>query len=68
MLEFRYPSAEERARLRVIHRDMTQKERKGVEGGNRSLSDLIRHIEYGDVQLEDLDEIALRKLKDLLKR
>ena len=66
-LEFRYPSAEERARLRVVHRDMTQAERKNVEGGNRSLTDLIRYIERGDIHGEDLDQAALDKLKELLR-
>ena len=67
-LEFRYPSAEERARLRVIHRDMTQEDRRGVEGGNRSLGDLVRRIEHGDVQVEDLDVAALKKLKHFLRQ
>ena len=66
-LEFRYPSAEERTRLRVVHRDMTQAERKNVEGGNRSLADLIRYIERGDIHGEDLDQAALDKLKELLR-
>ena len=67
-LAFRYPSAEERARLRVVRRDMTQAERKNVEGGNRSLTDLIRYIERGgNIHGEDLDPAALDRLKELLK-
>ena len=66
-LVFRYPSAEERARLRVVHRDMTEAERRGVEGGNRNLNDLIRWMEHGDVLVEDLDEAALEKLEALLR-
>ena len=68
VLSFRYPSAEERTRLRVIHRDMTQAERKRVEGRNRSLNDLIQDIEHGDVHMEDLDEAMLNKLETLLQR
>ena len=67
-LDFRYPSAEERARLRVIHRDMTQAERRRVEGSNRNLGDLVRDIERGDIHMEDLDEAVLDKLTDLLQR
>ena len=67
-LGFRYPSAEERARLRVIHRDMTQAERRRVEGSNRNLVDLIRDIERGGVHVEDLDEAVLDKLTAILKR
>ena len=66
-LTFRYPSAEERDRLRVVHRDTTQAERRNVEGINRNLKDLIRGIESGAVYMEDLDESDLTKLKDLLR-
>ena len=67
-LGFRYPSAEERKRLRVIHRDMTQAERTRVEGRNRSLGDLVRDIERGDVHVEDLDEAVLDKFTAILQR
>jgi len=67
-LGFRYPTADERARLRVIHRDMTQTERQRVEGSNRNLGDLIRDIECGDVHLEDLDEAALDRLTAILQQ
>ena len=67
-LDFRYPSAEERARLRVIHRDMTEAERRRVEGRNRNLGDLVRDIERGDVHVEDLDEAVLDKLAAILQR
>lgn len=67
-LDFKYPSAEERARLRVIHRDMTQAERRRVEGRNRNLGDLVRDIERGDVHVEDLDEAVLDKLTAILQR
>ncbi len=67
-LRFRYPSAEERKRLRVIHRDMTQAERTRLESRNRSLNDLIQDVERGDVHMEDLDEAVLNKLETLLQR
>ncbi|MCY4222826.1 MAG: ATP-binding domain-containing protein [Thiotrichales bacterium] len=67
-LGFRYPSAEERARLRVIHRDMNQAERRRVEGNNRNLGGLIRDIERGDVHVEDLDETVLDKLTTILQQ
>ena len=67
-LGFRYPTAEERARLRVVHRDMTRAERRRVEGSNRNLGDLIRDIERGDVHVEDLDEAVLDKLTAILQQ
>lgn len=68
VLSFKYPSTEERARLRVVHRDMTEAERRRVEGRNRNLSDLIRDIERGDVRVEDIDDVAVGKLTALLKQ
>jgi len=67
-LRFRYPSAEERARLRVVHRDMTQAERRRLEGRNRNLGDLVRDIERGDVHVEDLDKAVLDKLAAILQQ
>ena len=67
-LSFRYPSADERARLRVVHRDMSQADRRRVEGTNRNLGDLIRNLERGDVRVEDLDKAALERLAALVQQ
>ena len=66
-LDFRYPSAEERERLRVIHRDMTEAERKRVRDSNQELGRLVRDLEHGNVRAEDLDETTVDRLKALLE-
>ena len=65
-LNFRYPSAEERERLRVIHRDMTEADRKRVNDSNQELVRLVRDLEHGNVRPEDLDQMTLDRLKALL--
>jgi len=66
-LNFRYPSAEERERMRVIHRDMTEAERKRVRDSNQELGRLVQDLEHGRVRPEDLDETTVDRLKSLLK-
>ena len=66
-LNFRYPSAEERERLRVIHRDMTEAERKRVRDSNQELGRLVQDLEHGHVRPEDLDETTVDRLKSLLE-
>ena len=66
-LDFRYPSAEERQRLRVIHRDMTEAERKRVRDSNQELGRLVQDLEHGNVRAEDLDETTVDRLKALLE-
>lgn len=68
VLRFRYPTEKERRHLRTIHRDMTSAERKRIEGRNKSLIELIKDIELGNIDVGDLDERALEKLEQLRRR
>lgn len=65
-LRFTYPDAEQRKQLRLLHRDMTTKERKRLQGRQRNLSELVRDLESGQMLAEDLDEAIVAKLKHLL--
>ena len=65
-LEFKYPTDEERQRLRVIHRDITKKQRKALEGKDKDLIGLVRALESGSIHKEDLDEQARTRLRELL--
>ena len=67
-IRFRYPSVEERERLRVVHRDMSHEERRQIESRNRSLNEWIQGIEDGEIHLEDLDDEALEKFSALLQQ
>ena len=65
-LEFRYPTDDERQRLRVIHRDMTKKQRRALAGKDKDLIGLVRALESGSIHKEDLDEQARTRLRELL--
>ena len=65
-LQFVYPTSKQRNQLRIIHRDMTGKERNTLRQQNRHLAGLVRAIEAGKVHREDLDEESVAKLKAFL--
>ena len=64
-LHFTYPTSEQREKLRIVHRDMTIKERSRIQGHQQSIVNLIKDIGAGNVHYEDLDEktrIELEKI------
>jgi superfamily I DNA and RNA helicase len=65
-LRFTYPTEEQRGRLRLIHRDMTTKERNRVQKHRRDLDQLISDLESGLVHKEDLNSEQLAALRTLL--
>ena len=65
-LQFTYPTDEERQHLQVIHRDMTEKERKKLKSKDRALVDLVNDLASGRIHKEDLNEQAITKLRELL--
>ena len=66
-LRFTYPSQEYRKRLRVVHRDMTDAERRRRrKSGGKELGNLVRGLESGSLHVEDMDEEQLARLKNLL--
>ena len=66
-LHFRYPTAEERRHLKIVHRDMTNRERERIKAREKGLESLIKDLEGGKVHREDLSKGLLRKLNELLK-
>jgi len=65
-LAFTYPTAEQRRKLNVINRDMTQAEKNARNRQNNYVTQLANGLESGEVQLEDLDEEHLARLQQLL--
>jgi len=65
-LRFIFPTEEQRKRLRVVHRDMTEEGRRRLKKGKQSLLDLIADLESGSVLPEDLDDSLKGKLEELL--
>lgn len=67
-LTFDYPTAELRAKLNIVNRDMSEAEKKKIQKADSSLQDLLSSLDRGDVQIEDLDLEQLKKLKKLLSK
>ena len=65
-LQFTYPTDEQRGRLRLIHRDMTVRERNRIQKHKRDLDSLISDLEAGRVHKDDLSAEQLTALKILL--
>ena len=66
-LRFTYPTTKQRARLRLIHRDMATEESGRLENRDRNLNDLLEDLESGAVRIEDLDEGTLARFKKVLR-
>ena len=66
VLGFTYPTASQREKLRIVHRDLEEQEVQRVEGRRKDLFDLVRDLESGEVRAEDLDPRVLARLKELL--
>ena len=64
-LQFTYPSQEQRERLRIVHRDMTDAERRRVRKGQKELDALAADLESGNLHVEDLSDELTRLLAGL---
>lgn len=65
-LEFRYPTAEERATMQILHRDIAPEAARRVRGHETSLERLVADLESGNLYREDLDAETLARLSRLL--
>nr|VFJ55887.1 MAG: Superfamily I DNA and RNA helicases [Candidatus Kentron sp. DK] len=63
-LRFRYPTEEERKKLIVVNRDMTDTERRKAQKGTKDFAQFVEYLKEGTVRPEDLD-VELRS--DLIR-
>lgn len=66
-LKFQYPTKELRKKLNIVNRDMTEEEKKKVRKAGSSLGELLKSLDEGHVNLEDLDSDQIVRLKNLLE-
>jgi superfamily I DNA and RNA helicase len=67
-LEFKYPDAEARKKLRIISRDMPRKRPLKSTRGIAELWRLIESIDAGDVDIEELPQSVREKLGKLFRQ
>lgn len=54
-LRFRYPTADERAKIQTVHRDLSPQQRDRQRRRNTQLKELLRDIERGECSVDDID-------------
>jgi superfamily I DNA and RNA helicase len=65
-LDFTYPTDDLLGKLRIVHRDLSPKEKRRIEKKKSQLADLLRDLETGELLLGDLDEKTRKKLQKIL--
>ena len=66
VLEFTYPTEEERNKMNLINREINPKERNLIAKSRSSLQDVLEALEKGEIQKEDLPQDLVNQLKDKL--
>ena len=61
VLNFLYPTAEQRENLRIVHRDMRSADQEHVEDRQPEVQRLLEHWEAGNIKAED----AMSRLREL---
>ena len=64
VLEFTYPTEEERQKMNLINREINPKERGIIAKSRSSLKDLFEAFDKGEIQKEDLPQELINKFKD----
>ncbi len=65
-LDFRYPTPDERKLIATTNRDMTEAERRNIERSNNDFALVIKRLETGELNAEDIDFDTKEKLKKFL--
>ncbi|HEY9297437.1 MAG TPA: ATP-binding domain-containing protein [Phormidium sp.] len=66
VLEFTYPTEEERKKMNLINREINPKGRGIIAKSRSSIKELIEALEKGDIQKEDLPPELVNQLKEKL--
>ncbi|MCC6157740.1 MAG: DEAD/DEAH box helicase [Deltaproteobacteria bacterium] len=66
-LSFRYPTEDERKKINIVNRDMTETEIQKVKKGKKELATLIEDLSAGRLYVEDLGSEQVEKLRNLLE-
>lgn len=67
-LSFHYPTAEQIARMKKIHRDRSVDEQKRIEQSIGGVADLLDMIRAGELSVEQLPAELLSEVKNLFQR
>jgi superfamily I DNA and RNA helicase len=65
-LEFNYPTLEEMEKLNVLHRDLSDSDKKEISEKNKAMSDLVRKIRNKEMHIEDISKDTRDALREML--
>ena len=65
-LRFSYPTPEELARLRIVHRDVSAEDEGKARGYGERLKALVADLDAKNIYLEDIDPSVVKKLREVL--
>lgn len=65
-LRFRYPTGDERAKIRTIHRDLSRQQQERHRQRNAQLEELLRDMQRGECSVEDIDPGVRNRLTNIL--
>lgn len=65
-LDFIYPTDSQRQHLRIVNRDITDKEKKAIESKEKLLKSLIKDLSEGTIHKEDISPEVLQNIKAVL--
>lgn len=65
-LRFRYPTPKEMDKLNVLHRDLSEADKKAISESEREALNLITKLRNQQVHLEDLPKETIEELRKLL--
>lgn len=65
MLNFVYPTIEQRAHMNVVNRDKSPRDLKEIKSGVESLDNFLEKLDAGKIMAEDLKGERLEKIKSL---
>ncbi|TCB12743.1 DEAD/DEAH box helicase [Acinetobacter sp. ANC 5045] len=64
-LLFTYPTEEQRQHLRIVNRDLSDRDKKRIQARRKFLENLIKDLDEGVLHKEDLDPDVLQRFKDI---
>lgn len=65
-LNFTYPTEEQLARLRIVHREVSGAAQGTISVADKSMRDLVEGIRRGEIFTDDLDPLVLEELRSII--
>ncbi|MGB4774741.1 MAG: ATP-binding domain-containing protein [Daejeonella sp.] len=65
-LKFKYPTMEEMEKMNVLHRDLSEADKKAISESEKEAANLVTKLRNQQVHLEDLSKETIEQLRKLL--